>query len=147
MSSVSLFSLVTVTALVWSSLWTEDGTKAVQELLNRQVADWNQHDLDSFLNSYWHSPELVFQTGADRVEGWDALRERYHRNYQSEGKEMGKLAFDGVEIIPLSNSSALARGRWQLTMDDGSKPGGVFTLIVRREPEGWRIVHDHTSGK
>jgi ketosteroid isomerase-like protein len=22
---------------------------------------------------------------------------------------------------------------------------GVFTLVVERRPEGWRIVHDHTS--
>ncbi len=23
--------------------------------------------------------------------------------------------------------------------------GGLFTLVVRRTPGGWRIVHDHTS--
>jgi uncharacterized protein YbdZ (MbtH family) len=30
-------------------------------------------------------------------------------------------------------------------MSDGKTPHGLFTLIVRRLPEGWRIVHDHTS--
>jgi hypothetical protein len=23
---------------------------------------------------------------------------------------------------------------------------GLFTVILRRLPEGWRIVHDHSSG-
>jgi ketosteroid isomerase-like protein len=25
------------------------------------------------------------------------------------------------------------------------EPGGVFTLVWQRFPEGWKIVHDHTS--
>jgi hypothetical protein len=30
-------------------------------------------------------------------------------------------------------------------MPDGSTPGGLFTVIFRKLPEGWKIVHDHTS--
>jgi beta-aspartyl-peptidase (threonine type) len=30
-------------------------------------------------------------------------------------------------------------------MPDGSTPGGLFTVIFRKFPEGWKIVHDHTS--
>ena len=42
--------------------------------------------------------------------------------------------------------SAFVRGRWGLTLPDGKKPGGLFTLVFKRmAPEGWRIVHDHTS--
>jgi len=32
-----------------------------------------------------------------------------------------------------------------LTMPDDTHPGGLFTLVLRKRPEGWRIVHDHTS--
>jgi ketosteroid isomerase-like protein len=32
-------------------------------------------------------------------------------------------------------------------MPDGTKPTGLFTLIVRKFPEGWKIVHDHTSAE
>ena len=32
-------------------------------------------------------------------------------------------------------------------MPDGAKPGGLFTLIFRKFPEGWKIVHDHTSAE
>ena len=25
------------------------------------------------------------------------------------------------------------------------KPGGLFTLVLRKLPDGWKVVHDHTS--
>jgi ketosteroid isomerase-like protein len=58
---------------------------------------------------------------------------------------MGRLAFSGLEVVVLGPDAALARGRWQLLMSDGKRPGGLFTLILRKLPEGWRIIHDHTS--
>jgi ketosteroid isomerase-like protein len=75
------------------------------------------------------------------------MRERYRRRYQAEGKAMGQLEFSELEIEPLGQDSILARGGWRLTMPDGTKPGGLFTLIFRRFPEGWKIVHDHTSAE
>src|SRR5207248_3060450 len=111
-------------------------------LLDRQVEDWNRRDVDAFLAGYWRSPQLVFQSGADRSDGWEATRDRYRKRYQGEGREMGRLVFSGVEVQPLCESAAFARGRWQLTLSDGKRPGGLFTLILRKFPEGWRIVHD-----
>jgi ketosteroid isomerase-like protein len=35
-------------------------------------------------------------------------------------------------------------GRWSLKQAN-DEPHGRFTLIFKRVPEGWRIVHDHTS--
>jgi beta-aspartyl-peptidase (threonine type) len=73
------------------------------------------------------------------------MRERYRRRYQAEGRAMGRLAFSGLDIEPLGPEAVLARGRWRLTMPDGTAPGGLFTVIFRRFPDGWKIVHDHTS--
>jgi beta-aspartyl-peptidase (threonine type) len=50
-----------------------------------------------------------------------------------------------LQIETLSPKSAFVRGRWQLVTDK-EKLGGLFTLIFKKLPEGWRIVHDHTSG-
>ena len=117
----------------------------VRALLDRQVADWNRKDLDGFLDGYWDSPEVVFQSGGERSRGFAAMRDRYRKNYRAEGKEMGTLAFSDVEIEALGPDVALARGRWSLVKSDGSRPHGLFTLILRRLPGGWKIVHDHTS--
>jgi len=35
--------------------------------------------------------------------------------------------------------------KWELTMRDGKKPHGLFTLILRQTEQGWKIIHDHTS--
>ena len=58
---------------------------------------------------------------------------------------MGQLAFSELEIEALGAESVFARGRFRLTMPDGSKPTGLFTIILRKFPDGWKIVHDHTS--
>jgi len=44
----------------------------------------------------------------------------------------------------LSPDAAVVLGRWRLARAN-DEPHGRFTLIFRRMPEGWRIVHDHTS--
>jgi ketosteroid isomerase-like protein len=32
-------------------------------------------------------------------------------------------------------------------MPDGKQPHGVFTLILKKFPDGWKIIHDHTSAE
>jgi beta-aspartyl-peptidase (threonine type) len=118
---------------------------AIRRVLDAQVEAWNKGDLETFMTGYWSSPELSFFSGGDKYRGWQATLDRYRKRYQSEGQEMGRLTFRELDIQVLGPDSALVRGRWQLVRSK-DKPGGLFTLIFRRFPEGWRIVHDHTSG-
>jgi ketosteroid isomerase-like protein len=118
---------------------------AVRAVLDAQVAAWNAGELEKFMAGYWRSPKLTFFSGGSRQQGWDATLARYRRNYQSEGREMGRLAFSELDIQPLGADSAVVRGRWQLTLSNGKQPGGLFTLVFRRFRDGWKIIHDHTS--
>jgi beta-aspartyl-peptidase (threonine type) len=119
--------------------------KAVRAVLEAQAAAWNKGDLEAFMEGYWHSPKLSFSSGTEVTRGWDETLARYKKKYQTGGAEMGKLTFSDLEVEPLGPDAALVRGRWQLVRSK-DKPGGVFTLIFRKLPVGWRIVHDHTSG-
>src|ERR1700678_1282533 len=118
---------------------------AVEAVLRPQQDPWNRHDLDAFMAGYWNSPELTFFSGANERSGWQATLDRYRAAYASPGHEMGKLEFSGLRIEMLGTDAAFVRGSWHLTMPDGKTPHGLFTLVFRRFPEGWRIVHDHTS--
>lgn len=124
-----------------------DLEKGIKHLLLTQVDAWNHGNLDGFMEGYWHSPDLTFFSGETVTRGWEPTLLRYRQRYKSEGKEMGKLEFQDLTIDLLSPRSGVVRGKWQLTMSDGKQPHGLFTLILKRMPEGWRIVHDHTSGE
>lgn len=119
--------------------------KDVRSVVEHQMEAWNRHDLEGFMAGYWNSPELTFFSGGTVTKGWQPTLERYQKTYQSGGHEMGKLEFADLQIVSLGPNSAFVRGRWHLTMSDGKEPHGLFTLVFRKFPEGWRIIHDHTS--
>jgi ketosteroid isomerase-like protein len=122
-----------------------DLEEGIKHVLVSQVEAWNHGKLEGFMQGYWQSPDLTFFSGATETRGWEPTLARYRQRYQAEGKEMGKLEFQGLNIDVLSRRSAVVTGRWQLTMSDGKQPHGLFTLVFKRMPGGWKIVHDHTS--
>lgn len=139
------FLLIVFLAGVAVAQKTEGARNAVSYVLQQQQDAWNRHDLEGFMAGYWNSPELTFFSGANSMAGWQATIERYRKTYQSQGPEMGKLEFSDLKIEPLGKDAAFVRGAWRLTLSDGKTPHGLFTLIFRKFPEGWKIVHDHTS--
>ena len=121
--------------------------RAIREVLDRQTAAWNKGDLDGFMNGYWKSRELTFFSSGAATRGWKATLSSYRKRYASEGKEMGRLDFPEETIELLGSNAALVRGRWRLKFSSGREARGLTTLVMRRLPEGWRIVHDHSSAE
>jgi ketosteroid isomerase-like protein len=117
--------------------------EAVKALLLQQQADWNRGDVTAFMHGYWNSPQLTFASSTNFTRGWKPVLERYQHSYPDKAA-MGHLDFSDLEIRPLGADSALVLGRWHITKDSGAS-GGIFTLVLQRFPEGWRIVHDHTN--
>jgi len=118
---------------------------AIRQVLDRQTEAWNRGDLEGYMQGYWKSPDLTFYSGGTITGGWEATLARYRKRYQSEGKEMGRLDFPGETIELLGPDAAVARGRWRLVFPDGKQSSGLYTVILKRLPAGWRIVHDHSS--
>jgi ketosteroid isomerase-like protein len=123
--------------------WPEADAKSdLLKILDIQKAAWNKQDILGFMAYYWKSEEFTFQSGANRLRGWNALLERYQKSYS--GENWGLLDFTDLEVKVLSSDYAYVLGRWKLTIKD-TKKEGVFTIIFKRFPEGWRIIHDHSS--
>jgi uncharacterized protein (TIGR02246 family) len=116
---------------------------AITKVLTEQQAAWNRGDIDAFLTGYWHSADLTFSGSSGIFRGWDGVLARYRKSYPDRGA-MGRLDFSQVEFRFLGQDAALVLGHWHLTREKGDV-GGVFSLVWQRFPEGWRIVHDHTS--
>jgi beta-aspartyl-peptidase (threonine type) len=118
---------------------------AIRAELDAQVADWNRSDLKGYMQGYWHSPELTFFAGNKESNGWEAAYQRYRAAYSGKDKTMGKLNFSNLRVEVLGPEAAFVRGGWQLTMKDGSKRSGLFTVVLKKFSNGWRIIHDHSS--
>lgn len=119
--------------------------KDIRAVIDEQAVAWNKADLEGFMKGYWNSKDLTFYSGKDKKNGWQETIERYKKRYQGEGKEMGKLTFSELEVQKISGDHAIVKGRWKVEMKKETLDG-LFTLVMKKFPEGWRIVHDHTSG-
>jgi beta-aspartyl-peptidase (threonine type) len=114
----------------------------IQAVLEKQKTLWNEGNIEGFMEYYWKSEAFTFQSGNTRLHGWQELLSRYQKSYS--GENMGTLDFTDLVIKVLSRDIVYVIGRWKLIQKDTSREG-LFTIIFQRMPEGWRIIHDHTS--
>jgi ketosteroid isomerase-like protein len=123
----------------------DEARAAVIEVMNTQQAAWNRGDVVGFMKGYWDSPELTFSGSSGITRGYEPVLERYRKNYPDQ-KAMGHLEFSGLEVRALGKDAALVLGRWHLQRES-DELGGNFTLVFQRFPDGWKIIHDHTSAE
>ena len=115
----------------------------IHAVLDAQVTAWNRGDVAAFMQGYWNSPDTEFVGSNGIVRGWQLILDRYRKAYPDRAA-MGHLEFSDLEIQMLGSDAALVVGRFHLQRQSDT-PRGVFTLVFRKFPEGWRIIHDHTS--
>jgi uncharacterized protein (TIGR02246 family) len=146
-SAVFIFIATALAALMFSTGGSsadnrEPDRRAIHAVLTSQQEAWNRGDVDAFLVGYWHSPDLTFSGSSGVSRGWDGVLARYKKNYPDRAA-MGQLDFSELEFHFLGPDAALVLGKWHLQRE--KEIGGVFSLVWQRFPDGWRIVHDHTS--
>ena len=149
MRLLRFLSLGILVAGFWSATAAEipaTATPAAAQILavlQTQAEAWNRGDLDGFMQTYAPTDDLRFASGGTVTYGWKKTLERYKQRYPNRAA-MGTLAFSELTITGLSPDAALIFGHWRLTRATDA-PHGLFTLLVRRTPAGWRIFADHTS--
>lgn len=138
--------LLTVLILLLISPLAAIQKSAIEKELIRihdlQKDAWNKGDIEGFMAHYWKSKGMTYQSGDTRLQGWDALLERYKKVYPK--GNMGKLEFSDLIIHVLSEDSACVLGRWKLKAETWTKQG-LFTTILKKKEDGWKIIHDHSS--
>jgi len=137
------FFVLLTTQLFSQGKKTAEEVSSVRAVLEKQVAAWNKGDLEGYMQGYWKSDSLLFSSGGNNQRGWKATYEKYKKSYDTKAK-MGTLKFSNLEFNILSKKAAWVFGSWELKRENDN-PKGVFTLVMRKFEDGWKVVHDHTS--
>ncbi|PYS70309.1 MAG: DUF4440 domain-containing protein [Acidobacteria bacterium] len=144
-------SLITAALLLFtmstlSSAQDQSNTKsieAIRAVIEAQRDAWNKGDIDGYMDGYDRTEATVFISGDNVTHGWQTVRDRYKKNYDTREK-MGQLTFSDLEFTVLGKDHVSVVGRWLLKRTS-DEPHGRFTLIFKKTSKGWRIIHDHTS--
>lgn len=112
--------------------------------LERSASDWNRGDLDAFLSDYAPESTTTFVDGHRSRAGIDFIRGVYAPRF-APGARRDSLHFEEVEVRPLSATLAVVTARYVLQRHNDITASGPFTLVMERRPEGWKILHDHSS--
>ena len=125
--------------------------REIRAVMAQQERAWNDFDIDRFMRGYWKNDSTIFASGGEASRGWGQMLSRYKKGYNT-AEKAGQLKFDIQQIDFMGEVWAKVLGEWKLFPKDLKKSSmttpmsrGLFTLIFHRVPEGWRIVHDHTS--
>ncbi len=124
---------------------------AIRAVMSAQVAAWNRGDIDGFMRGYEDPPETTF-IGSTIAHGYEPILERYRKAY-ADKTQMGTLRFGELSVRLLPTSAgvveyAVVTGRFHLERTAhgaAAKDDGIFSLVWRKGPQGWKILLDHTS--
>ena len=117
----------------------------VVKVVLAQEKAWNAGDLEGYVKGYKDSPDTIF-VGAQISRGYPQILEDYKRNYATRAA-MGTLAFSELEVHSMSDTFVVCLGKYHLDRPkkDGGNADGVFSLVVEKTADGWKIVLDHTT--
>lgn len=122
-----------------------DPPKEIAAMLQRSAADWNHGDLAGFMSDYARDSLTSYMASGHVQYGWQPLYDRYEKNYFAPGKSRDSLSFNELRVRVLTPDFAYATARFTLSRRDSVVASGPFTLILQRQGDRWRILHDHTS--
>ncbi len=128
-------------AVFYCHAQTSDAT-AIRNAMDKQIKDWNNGNIDGFMQTYWQSDSLLFVSNPPTY-GWQSTLERYKKAYPDTAT-MGKLSFDLLQLKQLSPDYYFVMGKWYLKRSVGDV-GGIFTLLFKKINGKWLIVVDHSN--
>ena len=116
----------------------------VKVLLAQQTA-WNNGDLKSFLSGYKDSPDTLF-LGSSVLHGFAEISSDYRKNFPAK-ESMGTLTYSDFEVRTLTPNFATCTGKYHVDRSKkaGGSSEGLFSVVMEKTADGWKIVLDHTT--
>lgn len=117
----------------------------VVKVLTAQEDAWNRGDLQAYATAYKNSPNDLF-ISQQVTHGYDAWLFDTQHTYANRAV-MGTLSFSAIEPHLLDAHYAVVVGQYHLdrTRKAGGPADGIFSLVLEKTEQGWKIVVDHTT--
>ena len=148
---VCLILLVTDFSCATQAQTANQDEAQIRAVIKTQSEAWNRADIPAFMQAYEDSPDTTF-IGLTLRKGFQPILQRYQQNYTTR-EQMGTLTFNDLDIRLLPSGCgktelALVTGKFHLDRTahgEAKKDDGIFSLVWRKGPHGWKIILDHTS--
>src|ERR1700692_4273587 len=124
---------------------TEPDAQRVYEILLKMLDRWNAHDIESHLEVYWKSPELLVVIDSEQFNGWQQLHDSYVNGYPDRNS-MGYINPARIQVKLLKPDLALALTWWTISFPNSKqKVVGNTTMNLQKFDDGWKVVAAHSS--
>lgn len=117
--------------------------KEIHSVLDKQLTEWNNGNLNGYMEGYWKNDSFRFISKNGILQGWDNLFKMYQSTFNTKEK-MGHLLFqkEGIYTMSEKEKEVLLVGRWEVHKQDTQS--GTFYLIFKEIAGEWKIIQDHT---
>lgn len=115
---------------------------AVSNFLDEAAAVWSEGDVDAVMAIYADDEPLLVFLGDNPLKGPQAVRAALEARAADGG--LGAMSYEWFETLQFDANTVVASGR-VIMARKGEIHRGLFTRVLRRTPEGWRIVHDQLA--
>ncbi len=143
----ALAAAIVAAVVPWTPAWGQMAPAGpgpeIRALLDQSAEAWNRGDLDGHLAD--NADSISFMTGKGPVTGKDTTADILRRAFFRDGRPIQSLRFEQVAIRSLGDRHALVVGRFVLAGGGEPERSGWFSTVWERRPEGWRVIHDHSS--
>lgn len=142
-----LLSILLLVPFLFSFSNYQDDEAIKKELLAdlaKSAEYWNKGDVDAYMNiCYPQREDILMQSTNARMYGYKKIYNMYVKLFPDADKR-GVLSFSEAEITVINFDTAMEIGKYTLEYKDGKKRSGYFTCLLKKFPDGWKIVHDHS---
>jgi len=117
----------------------------VVKVLTQQERAWNQANIEAYISAYKNSPDTLFMAGSIN-RGYAQIMEDYKHNYPTR-ESMGTLTFSDLEPHVIDDKVAVVLGKYHVDRSKkaGGSADGVFSCVLEKTDQGWKIVLSHTT--
>lgn len=122
---------------------TAETFDAVTNTLDAAAEAWSSGDVEAVMATYVADEPLLVFLGDTPLKGPDAVRAALAARAAQPGG-LGQMTYEWFETLQFDVNTTVVSGR-VVVRREGKTQRGLFTRVLRRTPDGWRIVHDQLA--